>query len=157
MTETRLKAIFGARRRNRRACEAWWELKNVYSEVSSSEQKWRKNLMKTKFPNTISSGKFFPIIFSFLHHSHHVTIHTHTFPQYISTEACEQRSIFALIFFLLSLKRGGRVPPTLPRWHPCKSHPAKSKSHLAKTKSAGDRQDKRAMMVGLGGAEEVGT
>ena len=67
--------------------------------------------MKTEFPNTISPGKFFPIIFSCLHQPHHVTIHTYTFPQYISTEAREQRSFFALIFCLLSLKKGSTGPP----------------------------------------------
>jgi len=37
---------------------------DVYSGISS-EYKWTKNLMTTKFPNTISSGKIlYPYLFS---------------------------------------------------------------------------------------------
>jgi hypothetical protein len=43
-----------------------WENEDVYSEISS-EHKWTKNLMITKFPNTISSGKILlPLSFLFL-------------------------------------------------------------------------------------------
>ena len=49
-----------------------------------------------------------------------------------------------------TFKRGEPVH-TLPRWHPCKSQPAKSKSrlHWLAQKSVRDRMDKRSMLTNL--------
>ncbi len=61
-----------------------WESEDIYSEISS-EHKWTKNLMITKFPNTISSGKIIlplSFLFLFLPNRSSDTVYGYTFPHW---------------------------------------------------------------------------
>ena len=58
--------------------KTWWESEDVYSEISS-EHKLTKNLMITKFPNTISSGKIlYRYLFSYSFLTGHLSLCTDT-------------------------------------------------------------------------------